>query len=298
MVLVEEVMDIKRELYLSLIIDRSTRLPLIIASEAGGMEIEEVALKDPNKIIKSFIDPPTKYRNFHGGKLAYYMNLESNEAKQAIKLMSNLFKLFITKDCSLIEINPLVVTTHGDLIALDAKLNFDDNALFRHKDIEELRDWDQEDPAEAQAGKLGISNFVKLDGDIGCLVNGAGLTMSVVDLLTIKGGKAANFYDIGPNPQSETIINAFRIITSDPAVKVILVDIFAGMGRGDAYAQGIVDGYKDTKCKLPLVAKIVGTNTKEANNILAESGIDYYAAKSFNDEAEKAVQLVKERSGR
>jgi succinyl-CoA synthetase beta subunit len=297
-VLVEEVLDIKRELYLSLIVDRVTRVPLMIASEDGGMEIEEVAQKDPNKILKSFIDPPTKYRNFHGAKLAYYMHLEPEEAKQAIKLMSNLYNLFITKDCSLIEINPLVITDNGDLLALDAKLNFDDNALFRHKELEELRDWDQEDPAESQAGKLGISNFVKLDGDIGCLVNGAGLTMSVVDLLTIKGGKAANFYDIGPNPQSDTIINAFRIITSDQAVKVLLLDIFAGMGKGDAYAQGIVDGYKYTNCKLPLVAKIVGTNAKEANNILAESGIDYYAASSFNDEAVKAVQLAKEHSGR
>jgi succinyl-CoA synthetase beta subunit len=226
------------------------------------------------------------------------MNLEPEEVKQAIKLMSNLYKLFITKDCSLIEINPMVITVNGDLIALDAKLNFDDNALFRHKEFDKLRDWDQEDPAEARAGKLGISNFVKLNGDIGCLVNGAGLTMSVVDLLITKGGKAANFYDIGPNPQSETIINAFKIITSDPDVKVILVDIFAGMGKGDAYAQGIIDGYKETNCKLPLVAKIVGTNARQANRILAESGIEYYAAKSFNDEAVKAVQIVKERSGR
>ena len=157
---------------------------------------------------------------------------------------------------------------------MDAKLNFDDNALFRHKELGELRDWEQEDPTEAQAGKLGIDNFVKLDGNIGCLVNGAGLTMSVIDLLTLKGGKAANFYDIGPNPQSKDIVNAFKIITSDPKVKVILVDVFAGMGRGDAYAQGVVDGYRETNCKLPLVAKIVGTNVKEANRILAESGID------------------------
>ena len=296
-VLVEEVVDIKRELYLSLVVDRAYKLPVMIASEAGGMDIEEVADKTPEKILKSYIDPPMSFRGFHGAKLAYSMNLEIDEAKAAIKMMSSLYKLFLAKDCSLAEINPLVITTEGKLIALDAKLNFDDNALFRHKEMGELLDWEQEDPAEAQAGKLGISNFVKLDGNIGCLVNGAGMTMSIVDLLTIKGGKAANFYDIGPSPDPETIVNAFKIITSDPDVRVILMDIFAGMGRGDLYAQGIVDGYRETKCKLPLVAKIVGTNAKEANRILAESGIDYYAAKDFNDEALKAVELAREVQG-
>jgi succinyl-CoA synthetase beta subunit len=209
-----------------------------------------------------------------------------------MEMMANLYKLFLAKDCSLAEINPLVVTEDGRLMALDAKLNFDDNADYRQKDIAAMYDWDQEDPIEAQAGKLGIKNFVKLDGNIGCLINGAGMTMSVVDILAYLGGKAANFYDIGPDPQSEMIVNAFKLIVADPNVKVLLIDIFAGMGKGDAYAQGIVDGYRATGSKIPAVVRMFGTNADLGKKILADSGIQTYMAADFLDEARKAVEIA------
>lgn len=291
-VLVEEAIDIRRELYLGLVIDGANGLPVMMASEAGGMEIEEVARQSPEKVLKSYIDPPTSFRTFHGGKLAYGLNLKSEEIRPAIELMGNVYRVFVAKDCSLAEINPLIITTEGKLLALDAKLNFDDNAMFRHPDLEELRDWEQEDPVEARAAQLGVRNFVKLDGNIGCLINGAGLTMAIMDLLTEMGGRPANFYDIGPDPVSETIVKAFALIVADPNVKVLLVDVFAGMGKGDAYARGIVDGYRATNCRLPLVAKIVGTNAKEGRCILAESGIDYYEASDIYDEAKQAVKIA------
>lgn len=296
-VLVEQVVTIRRELYLSLVIDTTTRLPVMMASEAGGMDIEEVARRTPEKIIKTYVDPPTSFRPFHGAKLAYGINLTVDEAKQAIPLMTNLYQLFLNKDCSLAEINPLVITGEGKFMALDAKLNFDDNATFRHADINQLRDLEQEDPIEAKAAELGIKNFVKLDGNIGCLINGAGLTMSVIDLINMSGGKAANFYDLGPDPNSKDIVNAFKLIIADPKVKVILVDVFAGMGRGDAYAQGVVDAYQATNCKLPLVAKIVGTNAKEGKQILASSGIPYYEATGIKEEVLKVVEIASKNPG-
>jgi succinyl-CoA synthetase beta subunit len=292
-VLVEEILEVKRELYLSLVIDRATKLPVMMASEAGGMDIEEVARVSPEKILRVHIDPPDRFRLFQGRKLAYGLNLSAEETRQAMEIMSNLYKLFLTKDCSLAEINPLVVTMDGLLIAADAKLNFDDNADYRQKDIAGMYDWDQEDAIEAQAGRLSIKNFVKLDGNIGCLINGAGMTMSVVDLLAHFGGKAANFYDIGPDPQSEQIVNAFRLIMADPNVKVLLIDIFAGMGKGDAYAQGIVDGYRATNAKLPAVVRMFGTNADLGKKILAESGIETYLAIDFYDEGRKAVEIAK-----
>ncbi len=291
-VLVEEAINIRQELYLGLVIDRTNRLPVMMASEVGGMEIEEVAQLSPEKVLKVYIDPPTSFQSFQGRKLAYSMNLNPGEIRPAIELMGNLYQLFLAKDCSLAEINPLVITTEGKLLALDAKLNLDDSAIFRHRELKELYDWEQEHPVEARAAQLGVRNFVKLDGNIGCLVNGAGLMMSVIDLLTQMGGKAANFYDLGPGPISKDIVNAFKIIVADPGVKVILVDVFAGMGRGDAYAQGIVDGYREANCKLPVVAKIVGTNAEEGKRILAESGINYFEASDFYDEARKAVEMA------
>ena len=291
-VLVEETIPVKRELYLSLVVDRAAKLPVMMASASGGMDIEEVARVSPEKILRAHIDPPDRFRAYEGRKLAYGLGLSPEETKQAMEIMANLYKLFLAKDCSLAEINPLVVTADGKVMALDAKLNFDDNADYRQKEIAAMYDWDQEDPIEAQAGKLGIKNFVKLDGNIGCLINGAGMTMSVVDLLSHFGGKAANFYDIGPDPQSDIIVNAFRLIVADPNVKVLLIDIFAGMGKGDAYAQGIVDGYRATGSKIPAVVRMFGTNADLGKKILAESGIETYLATDFYDEGRKAVEIA------
>jgi succinyl-CoA synthetase beta subunit len=297
MVLVEEAIDIKRELYLSLVIDGSAKLPVMMASAAGGMDIEEVARVSPDSILRVHVDPPDRFRAFQGRKLAYGLSLSPEEIKQAMETMRNLYRLFLAMDCSLAEINPLVVASDGRLIALDAKLNFDDNADYRQKEIAAMYDWGQEDPIEAQAGQLGIKNFIKLDGNIGCLVNGAGMTMSVVDLLAHFGGRAANFYDIGPAPQSEHIMNAFKLIMADTNVKVLLIDIFAGMGKGDAYARGIVDGYRATDAKLPAVVRMFGTNADLGKKILAESGIETYLATDFLDEGRKAVEIA-QRAGR
>ncbi len=225
------------------------------------------------------------------------MNLNPEEIQPVIELMGNLYQLFLTKDCSLAEINPLVITTEGKLLALDAKLNFDDSAMFRHQELKELYDWEQEYPIEARAAQLGVRDYIKLDGDIGCMVNGAGAAIAVIDLLAQMGGKAANFYDTGPTPVPEMIANGFRIIAGDPGVKVILVDIFAGMGRGEHYAQGIVDGYLQTKTKLPVVVRLAGTNVEEAKRVLAESGINYFEASGLHDVAQKAVEIAKGKRG-
>ncbi len=297
-VLVEEAINIRQELYLGLVIDGTSRLPVMMASEVGGMEIEETAQLSPEKVLKVYIDPPTSFQSFQGRKLAYGMNLNPAEIQPAVKLMGNLYQLFSAKDCSLAEINPLVITAEGKLLALDAKLNFDDNAIFRHQDIEGLEDWEQEHPVEARAAQSGVKNYVKLDGDIGCLVNGAGMTMAVIDLLTQMGGKAANFYDIGPEPIPEKIATAYEIIAGAPGVKVILVNIFAGMGRGETYAQGIVDGYRQTDNKLPVVIKMSGTNVEEGKRILAESGINYFKVADSYGAAKKAIEIARGTSRR
>jgi len=296
-ILVEEAINIRRELYLSIVIDRKTRLPVMMASEAGGMEIEEIAQVSPEKVLKAYIDPPTSFQPFQGRRLAYGMNLNPEDIRPAIELMGKLYQLFLAKDCSLAEINPLVITMEGKLLALDAKLNFDDNAIFRQQDLEGLYDWEQEHPIEARAAQLGVRNYVKLDGNIGCMVNGAGPTMSVIDLLAQMGGKAANFYDTGPAPVPEEIANAFKIIADDPSVKVVLVNIFAGMGRGERYAQGIVDGYLQSNTKLPVVVKLSGTNVEEGKRIFAESGINYSEAADLHDVAQKAVEIAKGKRG-
>ena len=292
-VLVEEAINIRQELYLGIVIDGTSRLPVMMASEAGGMEIEETAQLSPEKVLKSYIDPPSSFQSFQGRKLAYGMNLNPDDIRPAIELMGNLYQLFLATDCSLAEINPLVITTEGKLLALDAKLNFDDNAIFRHQELEGLYDWEQEHPIEARAAQLGVTNYIKLDGDIGCVVNGAGSTMSVTDILAQLGSKAANFYDTGPAPTSEKIVNAFKIITGDPSVRVILVNIFAGMGRGEHYAQGIVDGYLQTNTKLPMVVRLGGTNVEEGKRVLAESGVNYFEASDLYDVAQKAVEIAK-----
>jgi succinyl-CoA synthetase beta subunit len=292
-VLVEEASAVARELYLSILVDGISRLPVMMASEAGGMEIEEVAQSTPEKIFRSTIDPTIGFQPFHGRRLAYGMNLNGGQVGEATRLMTNLYKLFVEKDCSLAEINPLVITAEGKLLALDAKLNFDDNALYRHKDVQALQDKEQEEPLEVQARDWGINNYVKMDGDIGCMVNGAGLAMAVNDLIQYCGGRAANFLDIGTLNNPERVVNSFKMFTDDPRVKTVLVNIFGGMARVDVIAQGIVEAYQQMDIRFPVVVRLAGTNLEEGQRILAKSGIRFIQAKDFYDGAHKAVQEAK-----
>ena len=292
-VLVEEASDVARELYLSILVDGTSRLPVMMASEAGGMEIEEVAQSTPEKIFKSYIDPAIGFQPFQGRKLAYGMNLDGGQVGEATRLMTNLYKLFIDKDCSLAEINPLVVTVDERLLALDAKLNFDDNALYRHKDIQELQDKEQEEPLEIQAREWGINNYVKMDGNIGCMVNGAGLAMAVNDLIQYCGGRAANFLDIGTLNNTERVVNSFKMFIADPRIKAVLVNIFGGMARVDVIAKGIVEAYQQMNIPFPVVIRLAGTNLEEGQRILAESGIRFIQAKDFYDCARKVVEAAK-----
>ena len=292
-VLVEEASDVARELYLSILVDGTSRLPVMMASEAGGMEIEEVAQSTPEKIFKNYIDPAIGFQPFQGRKLAYGMNLDGGQVGEATRLMTNLYKLFIDKDCSLAEINPLVVTVDERLLALDAKLNFDDNALYRHKDIQELQDKEQEEPLEIQAREWGINNYVKMDGNIGCMVNGAGLAMAVNDLIQYCGGRAANFLDIGTLNNTERVVNSFKMFIADPRIKAVLVNIFGGMARVDVIAKGIVEAYQQMDIPFPVVIRLAGTNLEEGQRILAESGIRFIQAKDFYDCARKVVEAAK-----
>ncbi len=288
-VLVEKAIDVKKELYLSIIVDTATRMPVVMASEAGGVDIEEVARASPEKILKAYIDPVIGFQPFQGRRLAYGIGLDQPQIRMATDLMANLYRLFVAKDCSLVEINPLAVTADGRLLALDAKLNFDDNALFRHGDIEGLRDVEQEDPLEVKASDMGIKNYIKLDGNIACIVNGAGLAMAVMDLITQAGGRPANFLDIGTVNNAERVVNAFRIFAEDPSVKAVLVNIFGGMARADVIAQGIVEASKQMDIKVPLVVRLAGTNVDEGKRILQESGMGFIEALDFYDAARKAV---------
>lgn len=295
MVLVEEASEISRELYISVLVDSTTKLPLMMASEAGGMEIEEVAQAAPEKILKVSIDPAIGFQPFQGRKLSYGMNLTGKQVAEATRLMTNIYQLFMTKDCSLAEINPLAVAADGRLLALDAKLNFDDNALFRHKDIQELHDEEQEELLEVQARQWGINNYVKMDGNIGCMVNGAGLAMAVNDLIQYCGGRAANFLDIGTLNTTERVVNAFRMFVADPRIKAVLVNIFGGMARVDVIARGIVEAYQQMDISFPVVVRLAGTNVDEGKRILAESGINFIEARDFYDGADKVVQSAKGR---
>jgi succinyl-CoA synthetase beta subunit len=292
-VLVEEASDVARELYLSILVDGTSRLPAMLVSEAGGMEIEEVAQSTPEKILKSYIDPAIGFQPFQGRKLAYGMNLVRGQIAEATRLMTNLHKLFIDKDCSLAEINPLVVASDEKLLALDAKLSFDDNALYRHKDIQELQDKEQEEPLEIQARDWGINNYVKMEGNIGCMVNGAGLAMAVNDLIQYCGGRAANFLDIGTLNNTERVVNSFKMFIADPRIKAVLVNIFGGMARVDVIAKGIVEAYQQMNIPFPVVIRLAGTNVEEGQRILAESGIGFIHAADFYDGARKVVKAAK-----
>ncbi len=291
-VLVEEAASIERELYLSIIIDSAQGIPVIMASEAGGMDIEEVAAKSPEKIIKAHIDPITGFQPFMGRRLAYGLNLEPEQIRPATQLIGNLYRVFQEKDCSLVEINPLIVTADGRLLALDAKLNIDDNALFRHRDYAELRDPSQEDALELEASQHNIS-YIKLDGDVGYMVNGAGLAMATMDIIKLMGAEPANFLDVGGGASEEMVTKAFTIMLSDPKVKAALVNIFGGILRCDIVAHGMIEAAKQTEIKVPIVVRMRGTNVDEGMRLLGESGLPMILAKDLSDAAKKVVAAKK-----
>ncbi|MGB8275396.1 MAG: ADP-forming succinate--CoA ligase subunit beta [Alphaproteobacteria bacterium] len=291
-VYVEEGRNIAQELYLSLLIDRATSRVTILASAAGGMDIEEVAAKSPEKLVKVAIDPAIGAEPFYARKVAYALGLEGDVATKAAALIGNLYKAFVAFDASLIEINPLVVTAEGDVIALDSKMTFDENALFRHKEIEELRDADEEDPAEAEAARNGL-NYIRLDGNIGCMVNGAGLAMATMDTIKMAGGEPANFLDVGGGATRERVSTAFKLIVGDPKVEGIMVNIFGGIMRCDVIAEGIVAAVREVNLVVPLVVRLEGTNVDLGKEILERSGLKILPASSLEDAAKKIVKAVK-----
>lgn len=292
-VYIEEGSDIARELYLSALVDRATSRVSFIASTEGGMDIEEVAEKTPEKILTINVDPASGISGHHGRQIAFALGLEGEQVKQANALIANLYQAFVEKDMSLLEINPLVVTGAGDLICLDAKVNFDSNALYRQKDIVELRDLAEEDPAEIEASKFDLS-YIKLDGKIGCMVNGAGLAMATMDIIKLYGSEPANFLDVGGGASKEKVTEAFKIILSDDNVEGILVNIFGGIMRCDIIAEGVVAAAKELSLDVPLVVRLEGTNVDEGKEIMANSGLPIIAADDLNDAAEKIVAAVKE----
>ncbi|MGH6990742.1 MAG: ADP-forming succinate--CoA ligase subunit beta, partial [Stellaceae bacterium] len=292
-VYVEEGCDIARELYLGMLVDRATGRVTLMASTEGGMEIEEVAANHPEKILRVPIDPATGIQPFHAHKLAYGLGLEGNQVRSAAKFVLALAASFQALDCSIAEINPLVVTKAGELIALDAKMNFDDNALFRHHDIDEMRDEAEIDPIELEAGKHEL-NYVKLDGNIGCMVNGAGLAMATMDIIKLYGGNPANFLDVGGGANKERVTIAFKLILSDPNVEGILVNIFGGIMRCDIIAEGIVAAAREVALQVPLVVRLEGTNVKLGKDILAKSGLPILSADDLGDAARNVVKAVKE----
>jgi succinyl-CoA synthetase beta subunit len=289
---IEEGADIARELYLSLLVDRETSRVAVVASTEGGMDIEEVAHSTPDKILTFSIDPATGVMAHHGRTLVKALKLSGDAAKEAPKLLKQLFHAFTAKDMSLLEINPLIVTGDGHLRVLDAKVSFDDNALFRHPDIAELRDLSEEDPKEIEASKHELS-YVALDGDIGCMVNGAGLAMATMDIIKLYGAEPANFLDVGGGASKEKVTAAFKIITADPNVKGILVNIFGGIMRCDIIAEGVIAAVKEVGLKVPLVVRLEGTNVDLGKKILSESGLDIVPANDLADAAEKIVKAVK-----
>lgn len=290
---IEEGCDIARELYLSVLLDRATSWVTVMASTEGGMDIEEVAAKTPEKILKVAIDPAIGLQPFHARKLAFGLGLEGAQIRSAVKFLQGMYKAYIELDASLMEINPLVVTGAGELIALDAKMNFDDNGLFRHKDVASLRDESEEDAAEHEASQHEL-NYIKLDGSIGCMVNGAGLAMATMDIIKLEGSDPANFLDVGGGATAERVTIAFKIILSDPNVKGILVNIFGGIMRCDVIAEGIVAAAKELDIHVPLVVRLEGTNVEKGKAILAESGLDIVAANDLGDAAKKVVAALKE----
>ena len=292
-VYIEDGCDIAREIYLSILMDRVTSRITVMASTEGGMDIEEVAEKTPEKIIKVAIDPVFGMESFYARQIAFGLGLEGKQIPSAEKLLTSMYKAFTELDASLIEVNPLVVTGSGDVIALDAKMNFDDNALYRHPEIAEMRDEDEEDPTELEASKHEL-NYIKLDGSIGCMVNGAGLAMATMDIIKLYGADPANFLDVGGGATKDRVTTAFKIILSDPNVEGILVNIFGGIMRCDVIAEGVVAAVREVSLQVPLVVRLEGTNVDLGKKILSESGLTIIAADNLADAAEKIVTAVKE----
>ncbi|HLP30794.1 MAG TPA: ADP-forming succinate--CoA ligase subunit beta [Geothrix sp.] len=290
-VFISKPIDIARELYLSFLVDRASSRVTILASTEGGVEIEEVAEKTPEKIVKVAVDPALGLCGFQARQVAFALGLEGDAFKKGVVFLQNLYKLFVEKDCSMVEINPLVVTKDGDVTALDAKIGFDDNALFRHPDVLAFRDLNEEAEEEVEASKFNL-NFIKLDGQIGCMVNGAGLAMGTMDIIKYHGGSPANFLDVGGGATEDAVKNAFRIILQDPAVKAVLVNIFGGIMRCDIIATGVVNAVKEGGIKVPVVVRLEGTNVEEGKKILADSGLNLIVAKDLKDAAEKVVASI------
>jgi succinyl-CoA synthetase beta subunit len=286
--LIEETLPIARELYLGMLLDRAEAKLVVMASAAGGMDIEEVAAKTPEKINKEYIDPGVGLQPFQANKIAYWLGMSAQEAKHAVKILLGLYKAYIETDATLLEINPLITTTDGRVFALDAKVNFDDNALFRHADLRELRDITEEDPLEVEASKYGL-NYIKLDGNVACMVNGAGLAMATMDIIKFAGGSPANFLDVGGGANEDQVTHAFEILLSDPHVKAILINIFGGILRVDTLANGVVAAARKTNLKLPLVLRLEGTNVEQGREILQRSGLNFIVAENMKDAAEKVV---------
>jgi succinyl-CoA synthetase beta subunit len=290
--LIEETAAIDRELYLGIVLDRAAAKLVFMASKAGGMEIEEVAAKDPDAIVKAYIDPAIGFQAYQARKLAFALGLKPTQIGDAVKFMQGLYKAFIETDSSLLEINPFITTKDDKLFALDCKINFDDNAIFRHKDLKELRDVAEEDPLEVEASKFAL-NYIKLDGNIACMVNGAGLAMATMDIIQYAGGSPANFLDVGGGANQQQIEQAFAILLSDPNVKAIFINIFGGILRVDVLANGVVQAAKNLSVKVPIVLRLEGTNVEEGRKILKDSGLNFIVGETMQDAAEKVVAAAK-----
>ena len=292
-VLIEEGLDIARELYLGLVLDRAAERPVMMVSPDGGVEIEKVAAETPERIFKEYIHPTMGLAAFQARKLAFALGLEGDQIKQAVALMRAVYSAFVETDASLVEINPLIVTGSGDLLALDAKMTFDDNALYRHPDLKELRDLTEEDPLEIEASKYSL-NYIKLDGEIGCMVNGAGLAMATMDIIKLAGGEPANFLDVGGGASPEQIENAFRILSSDGRVKAVFINVFGGILRCDRLAEGVITAVKKLGLRLPVVVRMEGTNVELGKKMLAESGLALTTADDMGDGARRVVALARQ----
>jgi succinyl-CoA synthetase beta subunit len=295
-VLVEEGLEVVKELYLGIVVDRALAMPVIMVSEAGGMDIEEIAATSPEKILKVAVDPSTGFMGFHARKLSFGLGLEKDLNKQAFSVIAQLFKIFMEKDATLVEINPLVITGDNRLIALDAKMTFDDDALFRHPDVKKLYDPDELDSLEVEASQHKL-NYIKLDGNVGCMVNGAGLAMATMDIIKLAGGSPANFLDVGGGASAEQVESALRILLADKNVKVVLINIFGGILRCDRVATGMVEAARKVELKLPMVVRLEGTNVEEGRSILRESDLKFEVAMDFRDAAEKVAAITQTIAG-
>jgi succinyl-CoA synthetase beta subunit len=290
--LIEETLPIEKELYLGILVDRAEGKPVFMASAAGGMDIEQVAAENPNAILKQYIDPGMGLEPFQARKIAFALGLKAQQINPAVQFLTGLYRAFLETDSSLLEINPFITCTDGRLFALDAKINFDDNAMFRHPDLRELRDITEEDPLEVEASQYSL-NYVKLDGDVGCMVNGAGLAMATMDIIKYAGGMPANFLDVGGGANAEQVTHAFEILLSDKNVKAVLINIFGGILRVDTLATGVVEAAKKTQIQLPIVLRLEGTNVEQGREILKQSGLNFIVADTMKDAAEKVVAAAR-----